>query len=368
MKLPQSLGTKSLSLMVAALLVPTVYADEQLQLEKIIIDDDYAQGYGLLTSQTKPHARSVISKQAIEQKSTLNNAYQAMDLLPGVNTFSHDASGLFGGGLRIRGFNSDQIGISIDGVPMNDAGNFAVYASELVDLENLQSLTVMQGGSDIDAPMVGSVGGSVGLATTQPLDEMRFRVQQSYGTENAFKTFLRADTGYLGDKRFKAFISVSKAKSDKWKGVGEANREHLDFKGVFNISPKHSITGSVLYNRLFNNNLRKLSLAQIETLGRKADFGAERPQHLTPENGTAQIEQRPADGYYNLNLNPYRNYLFTLQGRFQVQDNLRIDIDPYYSYGYGTGGNQLRTLTESNTTDCLFNFTVFKHKHWRFAS
>jgi iron complex outermembrane receptor protein len=92
--------------------------------------------------------------------------------------------------------------------------------------------------------MVGAVGGSIGMTTSAPTDQPRFRINQSYGSYNAFKTFLRADTGYLGDKVFKAFISVSKAKANKWKGNGEANREHLDFKAVLNLSPNNKITGS----------------------------------------------------------------------------------------------------------------------------
>jgi iron complex outermembrane receptor protein len=41
-----------------------------------------------------------------------------------------------------------------------------VYASELVDLENLEEISVIQGGSEIDTPMVGAVGGSIGMTTS----------------------------------------------------------------------------------------------------------------------------------------------------------------------------------------------------------
>ncbi|MDP1970009.1 MAG: TonB-dependent receptor plug domain-containing protein, partial [Methylobacter sp.] len=337
--------------MTAILAGATVQAGNNITLEPIVVEGIAPPGNGLMNPQDAPHSRSVISRAAIEQKNTLNNAYQAMDLLPGVNTYSYDATGLFGGGLRIRGFNSDQIGVSIDGAPINDAGNYAVYPSELVDLENLEEISVTQGSSETDAPMIGATGGSIGFITSNPSDYSRFRVQQSYGAYNAYKTFLRADTGYLGGNRFKAFISVSKAEAEKWKGYGGADREHLDFKGVLNLAPGSSITGGLLFNEMLNNNLRTLTLAEIQTLGRDADFGGQAPQHLAGINGSAQVEKIPSDLYYNLNLNPYRNYLATLKGRFQLLPNLRLDIDPYYSYGYGTGGNQLRTLAESNAAN-----------------
>ncbi|MDI1230744.1 MAG: TonB-dependent receptor [Methylobacter sp.] len=344
---------KKIVFIVTALTGMTAQADSSITLEPMVVEDVSPPGNGLMTPQDLPQARSVISRAAIEQKNTLNNAYQAMDMLPGVNTYSYDATGLFGGGLRMRGFNSDQIGVSIDGVPINDAGNFAVYPSELVDLENLEEISVTQGSSTLDAPMVGATGGSIGMTTSSPTDHSRFRVQQSYGAYNAYKTFLRADSGYLGDNRFKAFISVSKAEAEKWKGYGGADREHLDFKGVFNLAPGSSITGGLLYNEMLNHNLRTLTRQEIQTLGRDADFGGVAPQHLAGVNGSAQVEKAPSDLYYNLNLNPYRNYLATLKGRFQLLPNLHWDVDPYYSYGYGTGGNQLRTLAESNAANKL---------------
>jgi iron complex outermembrane receptor protein len=196
--------------------------------------------------------------------------------------------------------------------------------------------------------MVGATGGSIGFNTSAPTDKSRVRVQQSYGAYNSYKSFLRGDTGYLGDGRFKAFISVSKAEADKWKGKGGADREHLDFKGVLNLAPGSSITGGLMYNEMLNNNLRSLTLDEIQRLGRKADFGSVIPQHLAGVKGTEQIETAPPDLYYNLNLNPYRNYLATLKGRFEVLPNLKLEIDPYYNYGYGTGGNELRTVTENS--------------------
>lgn len=166
-------------------------------------------GIDSLNIQDSPQAKILISREAIKRKNTQNNPYQAMDLLPGVNTYSYDATGLFGGGLRMRGFNSDQIGLFVDGTPANDAGNSALYPSEYVDMENLEEISVTQGSNATDSPMIGATGGAINLNTSAPIDKTRFRVQQSYGTYNAFKSFVRADTGYLGDKLFKAYVSVS---------------------------------------------------------------------------------------------------------------------------------------------------------------
>jgi iron complex outermembrane receptor protein len=314
---------------------------------RIAVEDD-TPGNGLMIQEETPKARSSVTRAAIEQKSALNNPFQLLDLLPGVNTYSYDASGLFGGGLRMRGFNSDQLGVTVDGVPVNDAGNFAVFPSELSDIENLQEIFITQGATDVDAPHIGAVGGNVGMVTANPEDRQRLRVQQTLGSNNAWKTFLRADTGYLGEQRFKAFVSYSRAEADKWKGEGGAKREHVDFKGVLNLSPGNSISGGLLWNKMLNHHFRTLTLNQINTLGREADFGTVAPQHLAALNGSAQTETAPAAGYYNLNLNPFENSIVTLKGNFQLTPSLRLDVEPYYWYGYGTGGNQLRSLREAS--------------------
>jgi len=346
------LSKKHLAILIAACFSSAALAQDTTAVGRIVVEGD-ALGNGLMLQEDTPKARSSVTRAALEQKSTLNNAYQAIDLLPGINTYSYDATGLFGGGLRMRGFNSDQIGMTIDGVPVNDAGNFAVYPSELNDIENLQEIFITQGSTDTDAPHIGASGGNIGLVTSSPADQARLRVQQTVGANNAYRTFVRADTGYLADNRFKAFISYSKSEADKWKGEGGAYREHVDFKGILDLAPGNSITAGLMWNKMLNNNLRTLSLAEINTLGRSADFGTVAPQHLAGVNGTAQTERAPSNGYYDLNLNPFEDYIVTLKGNFQLTPTLRLDVEPYYWYGYGTGGNQLRTLAESNASGKL---------------
>ena len=305
-----------------------------------------ADAQGLFRPEDSPVARSSVSRAAIEQRSSLSNPFQLLDLLPGVNTFSPDAVGLYGSSLRVRGFSGEQLAVTLDGVPMNDPGNFAVYPHEMTDPENLQEVIVNQGSSAMDSPVVNALGGSVGMITTPPADQSRVRLQQTFGANNAHKTFVRGDSGLFADGRAKAFISYSLAEADKWKGEGKARREHVDFKGVLNLAPGSSLTAGFLWNRIDNHNLRTLKLSEIGSLGRNADFGTTLPQHLTPVNGTAQVESAPSDGYYGFNKNRFENSLTSLKGSFQLAPALRLDVEPYYWYGRGYGGNQLTTLAE----------------------
>ena len=92
-----------------------------------------------------------------------------------------------------------------------------------------------------------------------------------------------------------------------------------------------------------------MSNSQIALNGRNFDFSSVVPQHLTPVAGTAQTEVSPADGFYQFNINPFRNYLFTSKAEFKINKDLTLSAEPYFWYGYGTGGSQLQLLSEGGT-------------------
>ena len=304
---------------------------------------------GLITQEESPKPRSAVNRAYLDKLNPSAKAFQAIDLLPGVNTFSSDATGLFGGGIRVRGFAGDQMGLTINGAPVNDSGNFAVYPQEYTDSENLCEVFVTQGSTDTDAPHVGASGGNLGMVTCAPKDKFGMRVAMSTGQLNYQRSFARIDTGKFGPSNAKAFVSYSKTSANKFKGPGGADREHIDLAAEARPNADVFLSASVLYNNAINNNIRALNNAQIAQYGRNFDFSSVAPQHLTPVAGTAQSEVSPADGFYKYNINPFRNYLFTSKAEFKVNKDLTVSAEPYFWYGYGTGGSQLQLLTEGGT-------------------
>ncbi len=313
-------------------------------------------GAGQILNEDAVKSRSTVTKDATEKDRTTGNPYQALALLPGVNTFNHDATGLFGGGFTMRGFGSDQIGFTINGVPVNDSGSYSVYPQEYVDQENICTQSISQGAADVEAPHVGSTGGTVNINNCDPENKRRFRVTQTFGGLHLSRTFVRADTGRFANDRAKVFMSYSHTEADKWKGAGNAKRDHFDAAFAFDFSPENRILGSVMYNKAVNNNLQTFSLTQLNTLGYFADYSPTfTPGHLTPVKGTAQIETGPRSPqqFYNLARNPFENAIVSLSGSFKLAENTYLKVQPYLWYGYGTGGVQQRALSETgflNTT------------------
>ena len=302
---------------------------------------------GLIIQEDTPKARSSVNRAHLETLNPSSNPYQAIEMLPGVNTFSNDATGLFGGGLRVRGANSDQMGFTINGAPVNDSGSFSVYPQEYSDTENLCEVFVTQGSTDTEAPHVGASGGNVGMVTCAPEDKSRIRLSQSLGSLNFSKSFLRVDTGKFANDSAKAYISYSKAVADKFKGPGKADKEHIDLGAEYKPNDSFFASSSFLYNKALNNNIRTLTYAQIAASGGQLDNSATPPKHLTPGVG-AQIETVPVDNYYEFNVNPFKNYLWTGKAEYKTSKDTSFSAEPYFWYGYGTGGQELTTLAESN--------------------
>jgi iron complex outermembrane receptor protein len=158
---------------------------------------------------------------------------------------------------------------------------------------------------------------------------------------------VRYDTGLLADKRSKAFISVSNAHADKWKGSGEANRQHLDAGYNYDWDRFNYIHATLLWNEAKNNSINNLTLKELNQNGYYYDTSSTFVGHLPPVKGTAQVEGTQTPPYYNLFLNPFKNAIFSATAKFRLGENTDLKIVPYYWYGFGNGGIQGKLIKES---------------------
>ncbi|WP_034301300.1 TonB-dependent receptor [Herbaspirillum sp. RV1423] len=356
-----------LSLLISGIFMassPAAFAADTTEVGKVTVQGTAgtAQDSGLIQAEETPKARSSVNRSYMEKQSPTGNPYQMINLLPGVNTYDNDGTGLFGGNIRVRGFNSDQLGFTINGAPVNDSGSFSVYPQEYTDAENLCEIFVTQGSTDTEAPHVGASGGNIGMTMCSPEDERRFRTSVTFGSNNLRKEYVRMDSGKIFDGKFKFFLSYSNTTADKFKGEGGADKQHLDFNSKLDLGSGSFIDTGFMYNTAVNNNYRSLTKAQIAQFGRDYDFGTKVPVHQPggpgAQNDTnygpnAGINNGNKDLYYGYNLNPFRNYLATMNAHFQLTPTSSVDVNPYMWYGFGTGGNQLQTLTEGNAGNQL---------------
>ncbi|GGF20570.1 TonB-dependent receptor [Aliidongia dinghuensis] len=344
---------------------------------KVTVDTpaEDAPGNGYIIQEDGGKERSTVTKEAIERHPASANIFQLLDRTPGVNAQSTDGTGLFGGQLSVRGFNSDEIGFTIAGVPVNDSGNYAVFPQEYVDAENLEEISITQGAPDPDQPQGGAVGGAVSVVPQEPTEYRRVRIVQSIGQNNFFKSFGRIDTGDLFNTTFRMFLSYSKAETDKWKGPGNADRDHLDFGAVYETPGGSKFSAYSFFNSAVNNSFLNPTLAQFQTFGRNFDFEPNFTPFAPPVKGTVQNQAANQTGtggtqkltsaypnlaynygnYYKYRVNPFNNEIASFTADLKLLDNLRASVEPYYWNGYGNGGGT-SSLTEGSATNAYAGF------------
>ena len=315
---------------------------------------------GLITQEESPKMRSSVNREAIERLTPLANPYQMIDLLPGVNTFSQDATGLFGGGLRVRGANSDQMGFTVNGVPVNDSGNFAVYPMEYVDAENICEVNLTQGGTDTEAPHVGASGGNIGISYCGPDDKTGFRFAQTLGSLNSRRTYVRADTGLFANDKAKFFVSYSNTYANQFQGPGSAQRDHVDMGVEIRPNDQWRLTSNFSYNQMFNNNFRTLTQQQIDSGGRDQVFSSNPAINPTAVFGTAQTAAAvTADNtYYKNSVNPFVNIIWSGKAEYKMSKDVTFSAEPYFWFGHGTGGSQQKVLAESAYSGSSLNYGI----------
>ena len=140
-----------------------------------------ALGGGLMSIQDAPKAVSTVSRDAIVKAAPGATFVQAINSIPGVVSSTDDYTGLNDGNASVRGFPLDEVGVTVNGAPINDSGNYKIYSSEYGDTENMGDITVQQGYPDNDSPIAGAAGGSIAWVTVDPSHKAGLDFSQSQG-------------------------------------------------------------------------------------------------------------------------------------------------------------------------------------------
>jgi len=304
-------------------------------------------GGGFMIQEEAVKTRSTVTRDAIAKMSPTSNPYQMIDRLPGVVITSTDAAGMNGGNITIRGYNSDQLGFTIEGAPINDSGNYALYPQEYVDAENIEQISIAQGSPDLDSPHVGATGGVINMYMRDPSKTMGAFVDTSVGSHNLSREFARLEMGQIGD--FRAYASFSNYSRNHWEGPGADERRHVDFRGVWEPSNGNRVTLSIIYNDSINDSYQAPSLPSYSILGPAAvGYNNALPTTFFAPAGPGAWDRTAGNAslFYQYHINPFRNLIVSAPSTFKLSEKVTYDVIPYFWYGFGNGGGTA-SATES---------------------
>lgn len=304
-----------------------------------------------------------IAVQEIERAAPGTSPIKLVEKLPGVNFQSADAFGAYEWSTRIsiRGFNQNQLGFTLDGVPLGDMsyGNFnGLHISRAIASEDIGGVELAQGSGSLSTASTSNLGGSLKFLSRAPSDKMGVFAAATYGSDNTYRGFVRLETGELPTGA-RAYLSYANQHADKWKGDGEQKQQQVDFKFVQPIGSA-TLTGFYDASRRRENDYQDLSLGMIKRLGYNWDNNTGRwgeavqiaKAYLTGSNYAGATPILDGNGCYTgSGANPYPAPVKCVDDAYYDASGLRDDD----LWGLTLAGPVIEGLTA--------NATVYGHKN-----
>lgn len=320
------------------------------------------EAVGSVVGTGRPRAAASVPTTALREAIPGTSPLRLLDRVPGVNVQYADPFGQYEWANRvtIRGFQTQQIGQTFDGITLGDM-SYANYngfgIGRAIDPDNLASVRVAQGSGALGTASSNNLGGVIEYVSGDPANRGTFTVRQMAGQARARRTALRYDTGALGlggGGLFKAYVSLSRSDSDKWKGTGERWspfpygsalllgegglfgagmnwRDQLNVKAVALLGA-HRVTAFYDYTDGKEHGYTDLSLDRWRTVGRDWD------QYATWDAAkTGATSTDPDAAYFHASQGARRDHFAYVAGDLALAENARLTVTPYLHIDRGAG-------------------------------
>ena len=205
-------------------------AHSQTSVDEVPVDEVLVLGRG------ETRQVQTITARDLEHLPAGTSPLKAVERLPGVNFQSADPYGAYEWSARItvRGFNQNRMGFTLDGVPLGDMtyGNHnGLHISRAVPSELVDRVTMSQGTGALATASASNLGGAIEFFSAEPNTERGVDAAQSFGTDEARRTFARFDTGELGAGT-RLLFAAADSSTEKWKGAGDQQQRVYNMKLV----------------------------------------------------------------------------------------------------------------------------------------
>jgi iron complex outermembrane receptor protein len=240
-------------------------AADASQLEEVVI---FARGVARQQQQ--------VTAEQIDYLPAGTSPLKAIEKLPGVNFQSADPFGSYEWSTRIvvRGFNQNQLGFTLDGVPLGDMsyGNHnGLHISRAVPSEDVGRVSLSQGAGALGTASTSNLGGTLEFFTLDPASDLGGRIDLTGGSDSTRRIFGHFDTGSLGENGPRISLSAVDGTTDKWKGSGEQQQRMYSLKAVQPIGDTGSVTAYYNYSDRAERDYQDLSFDIIRRRGEDWD-------------------------------------------------------------------------------------------------
>lgn len=237
-------------------------------------------GEDLMVTSMRHHANGATESMTRTEMDRFVQGSSPMMMLsrkPGINFVANDPLGVdtWGSSLYMRGFQQDQLGVTLDGVPLG-AQAYLPYNGQSINFsilsDNIERMDVSEGGGDVALPATTNLGGAIQIVSRDPADRFGGRISQMFGCYNAFRTFGRVDSGRLNASGTKFTVSYARSDGNKWKGDGEQFDQQVNAKLVQPIGQDSNVKVFFDWNDATQFNYADQTIDMLNTLGHRNDY------------------------------------------------------------------------------------------------
>ncbi|HEX8414632.1 MAG TPA: TonB-dependent receptor plug domain-containing protein, partial [Sphingomicrobium sp.] len=199
--------------------------------EVVVVTGTRQRDVGGVQAPDAPKPKVVLTQELISRSGPGQSVLDTINVVPGVSFQNNDAYGNAGGTITMRGFDSTRISYTLDGIQLNDSGNYQIYSNFSIDPELIDQVNVSLGSTDVDSPTASAVGGTINQRTITPTTDMGGRVNLSAGEFGYRRAFGLLNFGTITPFRTRAFVAASKSKYENpFNGFGKQDRLQLNSK------------------------------------------------------------------------------------------------------------------------------------------
>lgn len=270
-----------------------------------------------------PVAVSTIKSADIELKLGTQEFPEILKSTPGV--YATKAGGGYGDGrINLRGFDSENVAVMINGIPVNDMENGRVFWSNWAGLGDVTSTMQVQRGLGASKLAVPSIGGTINIITKTTDVEAGGNITTTIANDGYEKFGITYSTGLL-ENGFAATVSAATTEGNGYVDGTEFNGVSYFVNLSKEINENHKLSFSAFGSKQRHGQRQNRQL--IETY-KNSDRGRKFNADWGYYNGQVTHQE---DNFYNkpqISLNHY----------WTLSEKTSIISSAYVSFGSGGGG------------------------------
>jgi len=268
-----------------------------------------------------PIAVSSVGAKYIEEKGAGAEFPELLKSTPGV-TVSRAGGGYGDSRIAIRGFNSNNLALLINGLPVQDPEAGKIYWNDWAGLSDITTSMQVQRGLSASRVAVPSLGGTINITTRSLETQQGGTISQMIGSYGAQKTSFSYATGLTPDG-WAASILLSKSQ-------GQGNAEGLYYTGYSYFA---NISKVLSKNQTLSLNF----MGAQQSHGQRYSY-----QTINTYRAAPQGEQRYNSDWgvlygktYSGEINRYNKPLLSLNHDWKINETTSLSTVAYGSYGTG---------------------------------